>query len=409
MTDIFVARQPIFDTDEQLVGYELLYRSNGAITHAAGVSARQMSSDVLVHAFLGMGIDRLTHGVPAFVNFPTEMLTEQHYQLLDPRGVVIEILETVQCTDETLKICQKMVSLGYRIALDDFELDESRFPFLDFAEVVKIDVLGRSEEDIAQVASMLGGRGVRLLAERVENAEVLATCRSLGFELFQGYHFARPETVSKREIPVEQLQTIRLMNLLHDANTTDVQIEGALRANLPMAYRLLRIATSASVGGRGTQSIQHAVQLVGREALHRWLGLVLVSSVAADSGAAVERVHTALRYARMCELLAIRAGRAGAAGSLFLVGLLSQLDTLLSVSMSEIVEQLDLSAEVRAALLDQGGPYLEPLHIVEAYDRGCWDRVIQGTQAMSIAPEILPDIYIAALSWAREQLPLARP
>jgi len=407
--DIFVARQPIFDASEALVGYELLYRSNAAMTHAAGVSTQRMSTDVLVHAFLGMGIDRLTHGVPAFVNFPTEMLAQEHYKLLDPAGVVIEILETVECNEETLKICAEMKSLGYRIALDDFELDESRFPFLDLAEIVKIDVLGRSAEDIAKVAEKLAGRRVRLLAERVENADVLAACRSAGFELFQGYHFARPETVTKREIPVEQLQTIRLMNLLHDSNTTDSQVEEALRANLPVAYRLLRIATSASVGGRGTQSIQHAVQLVGRESLHRWLGLVLVSSVATDSGAAIERVYTALRYARMCELLAVRAGHTAAAGPLFMVGLLSQLDTLLRVSMSEIVEQLDLSNEVRAALLDQGGPYVEPLHIVEAYDRGRWDDVVKSAHSMSIEPEILPDIYVAALAWAREQLPLARP
>ncbi len=407
--DIFVARQPIFDANEELVGYELLYRSNASTTHAAGVSTMQMSIDILVHAFLEMGIDRLTHGVPAFVNFPTGMLAQQNYKLLDPRSVVIEILETVECNDETLKICEEMVSLGYRIALDDFVLEESRIPFLDFAEVVKVDVLGRPNEEIAMVAEKLRAHDVRLLAERVEDAAMLATCRSVGFELFQGYHFARPETVSKREIPVGQLQTIRLMNLLYDTETTDSQIEEELRANLPVSYRLLRIATSASVGGRGTQSIQHAVQLVGRGALYRWLGLVLVSSVSTDSGAGVERVYTALRYARMCELLAMRAGHKAAAGPLFMVGLLSQLDTLLRVSMSEIVEQLDLAADVRAALLHEGGPYAEPLHLVEAYDRGCWDDVIRIAESMKISPDTLPDIYIEALAWAREHLPLARP
>lgn len=407
--EIFVARQPIFDTNEELVGYELLYRSNATTTRASGASTLQMSTDVLVHAFLGMGIDRLTHGVPAFVNFPTEMLAQQNYKLLDPRSVVIEVLETVECNEETLRICEEMASLGYRIALDDFVLDESRFPFLQFAELVKVDVLGRSGEDIAMVAEKLREHDVRLLAERVEDAAMLAICRSAGFELFQGYHFARPETVTKREIPVEQLQTIRLMNLLYDPETTDTQIEEALRANVPVSYRLLRIAGSASVGGRGTQSIQHAVQLVGRGALHRWLGLVLVSSVSTESDAGVERVYTALRYARMCELLAVRAGHKAAAGPLFMVGLLSQLDTLLSVSMSEIVEQLDLAPEVRAALLHEGGPYVEPLHLVEAYDRGCWDEVLKVAESMKISPETLPDMYIDALAWAREQLPLARP
>lgn len=415
MIDIFVARQPIFDNDEQIAGYELLYRSSAEVTHAAGVSTTQMSSDVLVHAFLGLGIDRLTNGIPAFVNFPGDLLAEEYYTLLDPRSVVIEVLETVECNDDTLSICGKMKSLGYRIALDDFEPDESRMPLLELADIVKIDVLNRDADDLARVVKTLRAhralrmRPVQLLAERVENTKVLATCRALGFELFQGYHFARPETLSKRDLSVEAIQTIQLMNLLHDPAATDPQIEEALRTNLPVAYRVLRIATSAAVGGRGTQSIQHAVQMVGRESLHRWLALVLVSSVAKEGGAAVERVYAALRYARMCELLAVRAGHTTASGSLFLVGLLSRLDALLHVPMSEIVKQLDLAPEVRAALMGEGGPYVEPLQLVEAYDNGCWDHVARSAQAIGVNPDALPEIYLDSLAWAREQLPLARP
>jgi EAL and modified HD-GYP domain-containing signal transduction protein len=406
---IFVARQPIFDRDEQVAGYELLYRSNGEVGHATGSSTLQMSSDVLVHAFLGLGIDRLTHGVPAFVNFPDELLAQEYYTLLDPKSVVIEVLETVPCTAETMRVLERMAARGYQIALDDFELDASRFPFLELADIVKLDVLNKSDEELARMVEALSAHEVRLLAERVETADVLACCRALGFELFQGYHFARPETLSKREMPVEQLQTIRLMNLLHDPKTTDTQLEEALRTNLPVAYRLLRIVSSAAIGGRGIQSIQHAVRLVGRDALHRWLGLVLVSSVATDGGAAVERVHAALRAARMCELLAARAGRTTAAGPLFLVGLLSRLDVLFRMPMPEIVARMDLAPEVRAALLGEGGPYAEPLRLVEAYDNGCWDDVSQGAQALGVAAEDLPELYVNALAWAHEQLPLARP
>lgn len=409
MIDIFVARQPIFDRDEHVVGYELLYRDSAEVTRANGSSTEQMSSDVLVHSFLGLGIDRLTNGVPAFVNFPGELLAREYYTLLDPKSVVIEILETVACTPDTIRICERMVSLGYRIALDDFEVDESRLPFLEFADIVKIDVLNQSNDHLTWVTEKLGAYDVQLLAERVENAEMHESCRALGFDLYQGYHFARPETIGKRELPVEQLQTIRLMNLLYDPATTDPQVEEALRTNLPVAYRLLRIATSASVGGRGTQSIQHAVQLVGRDSLHRWLALVLVSSVAMERGAAVERVYAALRYARMCEMLAHRFGHPAAAGPLFLVGLLSRVDTLLRIPMSEVVEQLDLSPEVRAALLGEGGPYVETLKLVEAYDNGRWDLVVRSALAMGVVPESLPEIYVNALAWAREQLPLARP
>jgi EAL and modified HD-GYP domain-containing signal transduction protein len=407
--EIFVARQPIFDLSEQVVGYELLYRSNGQVTGATGASALEMSSDVLVHAFLGLGIDRLTHGTSAFVNFAGELLDEEYVSLLDPKSVVIEILETVPCNEETMRACEQMVAMGYRIALDDFEIDESRMPFLRFAEIVKVDVLNRSEGELRRVVDALRPSGARLLAERVETAAVLECCRSLGFELFQGYYFAKPETLSKREIPAEQLQTIRLMNLLRDPDTTDGQVEEALRTEPSIAYRLLRIVTSAAVGGRGITSIQHAIRLVGREALHRWLALVLISSAAKDGGAGLERVYTSLRYARICELLAVRAGRSAAAGPLFLVGLLSRLDAVLRVPMEEIIARVDLAPDVRAALLGEGGPYANTLALVDAYEDGRWDDVVRLAREMNVSADVLPELYVDALGWAREQLPMARP
>ncbi|MBA4158148.1 MAG: EAL domain-containing protein [Gemmatimonadetes bacterium] len=298
MLDIFIARQPIFDAHDRLFGYELLYRKNATQNFAADATPEQMSSDVIVHSIIDIGLEQITTGHTGFLNFSREMLVSGVYELLDPNSVMIELLETVEPDDEVVRACTRLHAAGYRLALDDFVYDPRYDPMIELAQIAKIDVLNRSVAEIAQAVEPLRRSGIHLLAERVEKAQVREDCLALGFDLFQGYHFSRPEILSKREISLEQMSIIRLMNTLRDENASDTLLEEAFRSDLTLSYKLLRIVNSAGVGGRGVQSIQHAIRLIGRAALHRWLALLLVSSIAREHGVDAEIVHTAICRAR---------------------------------------------------------------------------------------------------------------
>ena len=213
MKDIFVARQPIFDVNQKVVAYELLYRGDGSADAAGGASAEAMSSSVIVGGVLGLGLNVLTEGQTAFINLSEQMILDGAAELLDPEQVVIELLETVNPTEAVIEACQSLVDQGFRLALDDFVYDESFDPLLELAEIVKVDVIETSG-DMPRVLERLEPFGVKLLAEKVENKGVHDRCVEQGFELFQGFHYFRPETLTKKDLSSQSIAVMRLMNLL---------------------------------------------------------------------------------------------------------------------------------------------------------------------------------------------------
>jgi c-di-GMP phosphodiesterase len=404
LVDVFVARQPIFDRAGALFAYELLYRRTGAHTVAEGVTADVMASEVLVHAFLNFGIDRMTGGHRAFLNFTREMLLRGMYQLFDPTQVVIELLETVEPDEEVVAATQKMVEAGYLLALDDFEFDPKFEPLLRLAKIIKLDVLGKSPEELHSRHARVAPYGALVLAERVETSDVHRHCESAGYGLFQGYYFSRPETLTHRDLSAGELTILRLMNLLRNPDTSDVALEEAFRTDVSLTYKLLRSVNSASRGGRGIESIRHAVRLVGRGELHKWLSLLLVTSVARKGGTDIELVQLAIQRARLCELVAQQGRDRRSAEPLFMVGLFSLLDALLRVTLREILDRVDLADEVRRALVARSGPYAPTLAMVEAYERADWPVVEAECATLGVDPSRLGPLYLDAVRWTRDRM-----
>jgi EAL and modified HD-GYP domain-containing signal transduction protein len=192
--EIAVARQPIFDRNDQLVAYELLHRSRASdcSANSAACDAARMSPDTIARSLLGFGLERLTGGKRAFVNGDRTMLLDGSIQVLEPHAVVLEILEDVYCDDEVLAACRSLAGRGYTLALDDFVYDPIYAPLLRHVSIVKIDVLGRSASDLREQLEYVRPFGAHCLAERVENEAMRRECAALGFDLFQGYFFARP-------------------------------------------------------------------------------------------------------------------------------------------------------------------------------------------------------------------------
>jgi EAL and modified HD-GYP domain-containing signal transduction protein len=403
MSSIFVARQPIFELGKGMFGYELLYRRN-ASTECADGEDSYMSAEVIVGSLLGIGLPAISGGGLAFVNFSRGQLRNQSWELFEPGTVVIELLETVECDIDTIAACRKMVKAGYQLALDDYVYAEQSAPLLEFASIVKVDVLGRPHAEIEAIAKQLAPTGVRLLAERVETATVRDMCTNMGFELFQGYLFSRPEMLTKTDVSPSQLSIMRLLNLLQDTNTSDAALDAAFQSDVALCYKLLRIVNAASVGGRGITSIPHAVRLVGRQMLHRWLAVILVASLGRKGDVTHELALTAITRARMCELLAAGNSDRRYAGSAFIVGLLSLLDVLLEVPMAKILSRLELSPDVRSALLERSGPLGAPLKLVESYEKAEWESAKTFAVEATVAEETLPTLYLDALQWAALRL-----
>lgn len=197
------------------------------------------------------------------------------------------------------------------------------------------------------------------------------------------------------------------MNTLRDVDSTDAQLEHAFRGDVSLTMKLLRTVNSASMGGRGIESIRHAVRLVGRGELHKWLSLLLVSSVAARGGTDVELVRVALARAHLAELIGRQLSDRRASESLFIVGLFSLLDALLRAPLPELLDRMDLASEIKRALVVRTGPLASVLALIEAYELGRWDVVNAESESSGIDPRFLGDMYLASVAWARERLQAA--
>lgn len=406
--DVFVARQPIFNVKGELDAYELLYRRTAASRFADGDSTGQMSADVVVQTFLEVGLDQITRGKTGFINFSEGMLLGSYYDLLDPGSIVVELLEDVEATPEVEVACARLVKRGYRLALDDFVVGGSQESLIPLADIVKVDVLNRTPEEVGAYVQPLLGRNVRLLAERVETVEIHDECKRIGFELFQGYFYSRPEVVANQGVSVAQTSMIKLMSLLGSEDASDLDIENGFRHDAALSYKLLRMLSTAAQEGKGVDSIRYALRLVGRGTLQRWLSLLLASSLGKGGGTDMEIVHTAVLRARFCELLGVRAGKTASADALFLVGLFSMMDSLLRMTMEDLLSRIDLKDTVRKALLHRSGPLAEFLLLAEAYEAGEWESVTTAAPAIGLPTLDVPAIYLDAATWSREQVSKAQ-
>ena len=397
----FVARQAIFDFDDRLVGYELLYRPTPQSAEAGTqASPEAMSASTIVNAVLSIGLSSLTGTKPAWINFPEEMLLSGQFEVLDPARCTIEILESVRNTPEVIAACETLRDRGFTIALDDFAGDASAEPMLKMAQIVKLSVTDHTEDELEQAVALLRPYGVTMLAEKVETRQMLDRCRTLGFKLFQGYYFSKPETVRRGDIPAGMVNIARLMNMVSDPDIADGDVEMACRADPGLSFNLLRIVNSAAHGGRSVESILHAIQLIGRGPLHRWLAVLFAAATPRQSDIDKELILSALERGRLCELIAVNSGRKSMAASLFLTGLLSTFHSILGVSMEELLTRVSVSAEVEAALLCAEGPYTPHLELAKSYERGDWTRVIDLGGQMGMT-DVLPDCYRDAADWAR--------
>jgi EAL and modified HD-GYP domain-containing signal transduction protein len=253
------------------------------------------------------------------------------------------------------------------------------------------------------VRQLAGFKG-QLLAERVENADVRASCAAMGFHLFQGYFHARPETLQKEDLDVAQVTVLRLLTLLREGQQSSATIEEVLYGDPSLCFKVLRIVNAAAMGGRGVESIQHALRLIGSDALHRWLSVILVASFAAESGARGELAMSALLRGRFCELLTTCSRLKQPAAPLFMTGMMSRMDALMRVPMTRVLELVAVSPEVRDALLTRTGAHASTLLLVEAYEASDVDQVRLLAPAVGVQVSDVPHLYMQAVEWAGVQM-----
>jgi EAL and modified HD-GYP domain-containing signal transduction protein len=396
--DVFVGRQPILGPTLNTIGYEVLYR-NCEIGQAVFTDESVATATVLLNAYLDIGLEHVVGSHLAFLNIPKKFILERYCEALPKKRVVLEILENVEPTPEVLEALHSLSNQGYTIALDDFVFNERFKPFLDIANIVKIDVLGKSKEQIQQEVAPLQNSHFRLLAEKVESREMYDLCKTLGFFYFQGYFFFKPDIIHCREIPTNRVALLELMYKIQDPH---IPLEGLIehiRNDLSLSYKILRYVNSAYVGlPQKVNSIDHAACMVGIDRIRTWATLIIMAS---DETKAHEILVVALVRAKMCEQLGHRLGST-TPEKFFTMGLLSVMDALYELPMSDIMEKLPLPEDVMEALVNGTGDMGMVLSCMKAYEEGEWMEL----KHLQLDPAIIRNYYLEAIDWANHFSPI---
>jgi c-di-GMP-related signal transduction protein len=350
-TAVIVGRQPIVDRDGSVVAFELLYRSPRA--DRAAVTGQQMTANVL-HGAMSIGVDQLVGHRTMFCNADRTFLLSDTAVTLPAHQTVIEVLETVEIDDEVVAACAELVGAGFRLALDDFVWVDGAERLLDMATFVKIDMQALSRAEALDLAARCRPYGVQLLAEKVETEDDVAWARAHGFELFQGYAIARPAVVQGRSIGTSVLTQAKLAATLLTEDLDFEEIEDVLRHEPGLVVQLLQLASIGSSRGirRPVHTVREAMVLLGTARIRQWVALTILNNGGQDTSP--DGLATALTRARLTELVARERGL-GDPEFAFTAGLLSSLDLLLGVPVSELADTLEISAELKQAAFERAG------------------------------------------------------
>jgi EAL and modified HD-GYP domain-containing signal transduction protein len=396
MSDIFIVRQPVFDSRDAAVGYELRFRDESG------------EGDPFARSYLSGAFDELRAGLPAYVRCTKRQLTDRIFHSADPLSLVVLLPPDIDAEESTLGAIDELQRAGVIMGVDEFddcvEHNRAAGKLLDHVTFVRVDLRDRDLQWVGALAKKVRERGKRLIADHVIDGKTHRACVTLGFERFQGPHFSRPEPLPTAALPASTATAMRLLALARNPNTPERDLERAISTDPALTFQLLRLVNNAMTGLRGVESVSHALRLVGRNAFVRWLALAFATSRRGTTGADQELVRHAVQRARFCEQIGKVSRNRLDGGALFLVGLFSMLDAVFRMPLTEVLDRVSLSSDVRDALLDRTGPLADTLTLVETYEMGLWESAAEFAASMGLEPESLPQVYAESVSWASQQL-----
>lgn len=401
--ETFVARQPIFDRRGDVYGYELLYRSAPDQIAFPGGDSATVTVELIANAMFGVGLEQVVCGKRAFLNFDRSLLNSSLPEAFPKDDVVIEVMETVEVDESTVAACSRLHQSGFAIALDDFTAGSGAESLVPFARIIKVDMRLTSRAAQEQLLRNHMARDLVFLAEKVETYDEFQWTREVGYDLFQGNFFQKPEILSGRRVNAAKLKCLELLREISAPEIDCRKTSAVIEQDVGLSYTLLRYLNSALFGLRkGVDSIDHAVVLLGSGGLRQWAAIAAIPTLAADKPA--ELAITSLVRAQFCERLAKSAGIVENGGA-FLIGLFSHLDAMLDLPLEEALGRVHLREELATILLERQprtSPLANVFQVIRDYERADWEVVIEDASRLHLTPAEVSRAYTESTFWTAQ-------
>lgn len=395
---VFVARQAIFNRSKKVVAYELLFRDSPK-NYFPDIAEGQATARLIMENQLNLGTRHITSGKKALINIGPESLKLDLCAFLPCQDVVIELLETIEPTDDNYELCRGLFHSNYKLALDDFVYKPQWDRFLKLVKLIKFDIAITPLSEIQPIVTKLQAhKQIKILAEKIETQEDYELALDMGFDYFQGYFFAKPTMIKQNDVDYNYGLVVAIYAEIMKQSPDIKTIASLFELDAALAYKLLRLINSGVFPIQSQiSSLKQALVYLGRERLKKFVSLIVTAHTTGKKPA--ELMQVCVVRARFCELVAKKVNKSQS-GEAFLTGLFSLLDAILDQPMSLLVEKLPFPDEIKTALLGDKNTLYYILNVVKAYETGSWWALEQAVLLLNIDSAILPPLYQQSVDWA---------
>lgn len=399
--DIFIARQPIFDINKNIIGYELLFRDRD-FNNISLQDPDKATSHIISNSFENTKINMLAEDNRVFINFTSDLIKNNVASLFPKEKLVIEITKDISIDNDIVESIEELKSQGYTIVLDYFIFDDELYmKAVNYADMIKIDFIKYSDDEIKKILSKINSNNIKFIALKVETIEDYEIAKELGFTYFQGFFFAKPQIVKQKIIEPRRLSLLRL---LQQVNKKDLDIDALstiISQDSILSYRLLKLVNSVVYGVKHKiNSVNHALLMLGEIETRKWVSLIVLKGISGDENN--EIIKMSYLRAKFLEHISTHTKFKSQSEDLFLLGLFSLLDVILRSSFEAILDDLPVSTNIKNALIHKQGEYIPFLNIITNYEKGEFNKLEKIIKEKNIDNKEVIDAYIKAVKWSDE-------
>ncbi|MEP0355461.1 MAG: EAL domain-containing protein [Paraglaciecola sp.] len=393
----FVARQPILDKEKSVFAYELLFR-DGKNNYYPHLERDESTNELIAKRYQTLDLDDISCNKKSFINFQSETLLNGLPSSLTPENVVVELAANSHDTDSLQSLCKHVKNLGYKIALYGYQLGDKSHAHLNLVDMVKVNTHQGDYDKLSSNVAQLRDKNVQLIADNVETQDSFNIYKDIGFDYFQGYFFARPESVSQGHLPTSKLTLVELMGASSSESFDIESINSVVEHDVGLSYMLLRFINNPMINKRyKITSLRHALNYMGEVEIKKFIALLALTNLSDDKP--TELIHLSLVRAKFCDLVGIEKNIGSNPPTAFLVGLFSLIDALLDQDMKSLVNKLPLVDEVKEALCGNQNDLSLYLLLVKAFESGNWLKVIRISKILEIDQKLLHSLFNEAILW----------
>lgn len=398
--DVFVARQPIFNKDKQVVAYELLYRDGSKNFFDKSIAANKATSILLMNTYFSIGIENLIENNLAAINFDQKLIETDIPLILDKNRVVLELQGDIVLNKRFIEKVKFLKRKGYTIALDDFRIDYPYKELIDICDVIKVDFMDNTKNEIEDIYKKFINEKKRLVAKKVETYSEFDWAKNIGFDYFQGYFFSKPVIFKNKAIKDNALNYIRILNELNRDEPSYSSICKIIEQDVNITYKLLKLVNSKFALKEEINSVNHALTLLGLKEIEKWISLIMIQDLGKDRPH--ELIKMSLFRSKFGELLAKNSIYENKEHEMILLGLISVIDVILQEPMGKILATLPLTQDIKNTLLGKKSTFTDIYNLMLHYEKASWNDISMYANEIKIYFYKLPKIYFEAIKWADE-------